>query len=267
MTTITTANTAGRTPVRIYTLDGGLTVFQEGGIMSDTGEFEGRPVLMPAPAFLIQHGDRWLLWDTGNGDRIADLPGGSEVKFGGRFSVSRTIKDQLAQLGLEPDDIEFVALSHLHQDHAGNVGLFPRATFLVSAAELAFARQIPTPFGIDGEATETLNGFKVDALDFDHDVFGDGSVSILRAPGHTPGSLVLLVRLENSGAVLLSGDLFHLRENYEKQLVPVPNSSRADTLASFDRFAKIVANTNARVVVQHDPGDYAGMPTFPKYLD
>ncbi|MFE8957378.1 MULTISPECIES: N-acyl homoserine lactonase family protein [Streptomyces] len=267
MTNTTTANPAGQTPVRIYTLDGGLTVFQQGSIMSDTGEFQDRPVLMPAPAFLIQHGNRWLLWDTGNGDRIADLPGGSELKFGGRFSVSRTLKGQLAELGLEPDDIEFVALSHLHQDHTGNVGLFPQATFLVSAAELAFARQIPTPFGIDGEATELLNRFKVDALDFDHDVFGDGSVTILRAPGHTPGSLVLLVKLENSGAVLLSGDLFHLRENYEKQLVPVPNASRADTLASFDRFAKIVANTDARVVVQHDPGDFAGMPTFPKYLD
>ena len=55
--------------------------------------------------------------------------------------------------------------------------------------------------------------------------------------------------------------------NYEQKLVPVPNVSRADTLASFDRFYRIVENTNARVFVQHDPGDYAGMPTFPKYLD
>ena len=255
-------------PVRLYTLDGGLTVFQEGGIMSDTLEFDGQPVLMPAPAFLIQHGERWLLWDTGNGDRLADLPNGEEVKFGGRFSVTRTLREQLGTLGLEPDDVEFVALSHLHQDHAGNVPLFPRATFLVGAVELAWASGIPTPFGVDAQATKLLTtDFKVDALEFDRDVFGDGSIRILRAPGHTPGSFVLLVRLANSGPVLLSGDLFHLREHYEQKLVPVPNVSRADTLASFDRFFRIVANTGARVVVQHDPGDFAAMPAFPKYLD
>ena len=265
-TSISTTDT-GQVPVQLYTLDGGLTVFQEGGIMSDTLEFDGQPVLMPAPAFLIRHGDRWLLWDTGNGDRLADLPNGEEVKFGGRFSVTRTLKDQLAQLGLAPDDIEYVALSHLHQDHAGNVPLFPKATFLVGAAELAWARGNPAPFGVDVEATKLLADFTVQALEYDLDVFGDRTVRILKAPGHTPGSYVLLVNLTNAGAVLLSGDLFHLRVNYDHKRVPVPNVSRADTLASFDRFYRIVDNTNARVVVQHDPGDFAGMPTFPKYLD
>lgn len=78
---------------------------------------------------------------------------------------------------------------------------------------------------------------------------------------------MLLIKLANSGNVLVSGDLYHTRENYEKGLVPSPNVSRADTLASMNRFAGIVANTHARVVIQHSPEDFAAMPAFPKYLD
>ena len=78
---------------------------------------------------------------------------------------------------------------------------------------------------------------------------------------------MLLIKLANSGTVLLSGDLFHTRQNYEKDLVPLVNSSRAETLASSQRFRALVANTNARVVIQHAPEDFASMPAFPKYLD
>jgi N-acyl homoserine lactone hydrolase len=78
---------------------------------------------------------------------------------------------------------------------------------------------------------------------------------------------MLLIKLAKSGAVLVSGDLYHTRENYEKELVPSSNVSRADTLASFQRFKGIVTNTHARVVIQHAPEDFAAMPAFPKYLD
>src|ERR1017187_7610381 len=106
-----------------------------------------------------------------------------------------------------------------------------------------------------------------DALDEDRDVFGDGTVRILKAPGHTPGSRMLLVKLAKSGPVLITGDLFHTRENYENDLVPSVNISRADTLASSQRLRRIAANTHARVVIQHDPTDFSSMPVFPKYLD
>ena len=106
-----------------------------------------------------------------------------------------------------------------------------------------------------------------DALDEDRDVFGDGSVRILKAPGHTPGSRMLLIKLAKSGTVLVTGDLFHTHQNYEKGLVCAANLSRADTLASSHRFKRIAANTHARVVSQHDPEDFASMPAFPEYLD
>lgn len=155
----------------------------------------------------------------------------------------------------------------VHQDHSGNIGLFPKATFLVAASELAWARGTPTPFGVEAASVALLGKVRVEPLDEDKDVFGDGSIKIIKAPGHTPGGRSLFVRLAKAGSLLVTGDLYHTRENYEKGLVPSPNVDRAQTLASFDRFKRIAANTKARVIVQHAPEDFAALPAFPKYLD
>ncbi|PJI44685.1 MAG: N-acyl homoserine lactonase family protein [Rhizobium sp.] len=257
---------APQAAVRLYTLDCGLTEFTDAAYFSDTGEYDGKSLALPTPCYLIRHGTEWLLWDTGNSDRLAALPGGV-TKFGGRFTMKRTLASQLAELGLKPDDIRFVAMSHLHQDHTGNLGLFPKATVLIAASELNWARGKPTPFGVDATAIAPLVQAHVEASDEDRDVFGDGSVRILKAPGHTPGSRMLLVRLAKTGPVLISGDLFHTRQNYQQTLVPAVNLSRADTLASTQRFSRLAANMHARVVIQHAPEDFASMPAFPKFLD
>ena len=104
-------------------------------------------------------------------------------------------------------------------------------------------------------------------IDGDHDVFGDGSVRILKAPGHTPGHQVLEIKLRKSGVVILSGDLYHTRDNRKYRRIPAINFERADTLASIDRIEKIVTNTKARLVVQHDMVDFRALPKFPAYLN
>lgn len=251
---------------KLYTLDCGLTEFPDAAVFSDTGEYDGEPIALPTPCYLIQHGDQWLLWDTGNGDKLAAIPGGEEA-FGGRFTMKRTLESQLAEIGLKPDDIDYVAISHLHRDHTGNIPLFPKATFLIAQSELDWARGKPTPFGVNLPTIEPLARFKVKASDFDEDVFGDGSVRLLKAPGHTPGHRMLEVQLRNTSPVLITGDLYHTRENYEKGLVPSANTDRAATLASFGRFKRVAANTHARVVIQHAPEDFAAMPKFPKFMD
>ncbi len=108
---------------------------------------------------------------------------------------------------------------------------------------------------------------KQQSIDGDYDVFGDGSVRILKTPGHTPGHQSLEIKLKNSGTVLLSGDLYHQRDSRKLRLVPSINYERADTLASIDRFERIAKNTNARVVIQHDLEDFRALPKFPAYLD
>jgi N-acyl homoserine lactone hydrolase len=98
-------------------------------------------------------------------------------------------------------------------------------------------------------------------------VFGDGTVKILRANGHTAGHQVLQLKLAKSGTVILSGDLFHTRENFEQDRMPVFNDSRGETLGSIDRIKRILKNTNGRLVIQHDPGDFQALPKIPAYLD
>jgi len=107
-----------------------------------------------------------------------------------------------------------------------------------------------------------------DALLFtdDHDVFGDGSVVIIQAPGHTSGHTVLLVRLAGAGPVLLTGDLWHRAESRRGRRMPVYNSSRAQTLASMDRVEALVAASDARIIVQHELADYQSLPRFPSGL-
>ena len=97
----------------------------------------------------------------------------------------------------------------------------------------------------------------------DHDVYGDGKVIVLNLPGHTPGHRGLLVRLA-SGPVLLSGDMYHFTEQVQRRGVPPFNTSRAETLASMDRFDRLGRNLRANVIVQHEPADVAKLPAFPQ---
>ena len=103
--------------VRLYTLDCGRIDFVDMSTFSDTGDHDGERGAMPVPCFLIRHGADWMLWDAGRGDEIAASPGGREM-VGLHFRVPVTLKSQQATLGLNPDDIRYVGLSHLHADTA-----------------------------------------------------------------------------------------------------------------------------------------------------
>lgn len=257
---------AAAAPVRLYAMDCGRLDIDDMGMFSDTGEHAGEKGVLAAPCFLIRHPKGDLIWDTGLGDRLAKVAGGV-ASPGGRSTVTLTLQAQLAQLGLKPADIRYVALSHMHADHAGNAALFPNATWLVDPVELKWALSKPTPLGVDPSLLTVLAKAATVPISEDHDVFGDGTVRILKTPGHTPGHKVLVLKLAEAGTVILSGDLFHSRENYERSLVPPVNVSRADTLASFGRVAGVIRQAHARLVVQHDRKDFEALPKFPAWLD
>jgi N-acyl homoserine lactone hydrolase len=254
--------------IRLYALDCGHIDAKNFGSFADTGEYDGKPGSMSAPCFVIRHPKGVLLWDTGLGDKIAQTKGGIDV-FGGAFhlTVASPLADQLKTLELAPADITYVAFSHLHFDHTSNANLFAQSTFIMNSKELVWASTTPPPFGVDPTTFSVYAAAKKQPIDGDYDVFGDGSVRILKAPGHTPGHQVLEVTLKKSGVVILSGDLYHARDNRTFRRVPVFNDSRAETLASIDRIETIVKNTHARFVIQHDPRDFVALPKFPKFLD
>jgi N-acyl homoserine lactone hydrolase len=261
-----TVQAASESGIRLYALNCGTIEMKDMAGYSDTGEYDGQSGIMADGCFLIQHPKGWLLWDTGLGDGLVGHPMEMPA-FGVRFYETVSLVSQLAQLGLSPKDILFVGISHAHMDHTGNLALFPGSQLLIQKAELAYSSSQSTMSAVDTHLAEREKQAHSDPLAGDHDVFGDGKVKILSTPGHTPGHQSLQIQLARTGTVILSGDLYHLRQNFLHRRVPVYNTNRAETLASEDRIEKILSNTHGRLVIQHDPKDFSALPAFPKYLD
>lgn len=257
--------------VQLYAMDCGRATFSDVGVFADDGSFNGQSRELVDPCYLIRHPEGDLLWDWGFPDAVADMPNGLELpEMGARVTMSAKLADQLAQLNVAPADIEFISLSHSHTDHTGNGNMFAGATWIVDADERAHmfrdearadTRSFSTYNELESAETRLIEG------DGDHDVFGDGSVTIIQTPGHTPGHAVLLVRLPESGPVLLTGDMYHLAESRERRTVPVFNTDRAQTLASMDKVERIAADTGARVIRQHVREDFEALPRFPEALN
>jgi len=188
------------------------------------------------------------------------------------YHLDKTITGQLAEIGLKTNDINYVALSHTHGDHIGNVGLFPNSTILMQRAEYSW---INSPDGTNDNVNQlkalarTLLGSPkhLQLLDGDTDVFGDGSVTLFSTPGHTPGSQSLLVHLKNSGFIILSGDVVHLEENFEKNTVPSLNTDKAASIASMDKVRRMIATYHAKLFINHDKAQADTLELLPEFYD
>ena len=211
--------------------------------------------------YLIHHTQGWLLWDTGITDAIAAKPDG-EAPADPRMTHWRrpkTLASQLEMLGVKPADIKYVAVSHTHPDHIGNVEMFPQTMLLVQKAEYEW----PSPLGVGRFKPE----HPVTKLEGDYDVFGDGSVTLLASPGHTPGHQSLLLKLPNTGAIVLSGDAVHFKSNWDIRRVPSGNTDKDKTLASMQRIADILAKENAQLWINHDKAQRDTLKMAPAYYD
>lgn len=223
------------------------------GRFSDVYAHQGLTLQIVYSCYLIRHGDDIMLWDTG------------QSMSAGVLAPKASIVDQLASLSLRPEQVRWVGISHYHGDHTGQVASFPAASLLIGKGDWDVVTSAKPPPNVNpAPFAHWIGGAgKVEPVPLDKDVFGDGRVIMLATPGHTPGHHSLLVRLRQSGAVLISGDLAHFHENYDSNGVPPFNTGRAETLASLDRVKKIVANTKALLIIQHDGRDVAKLPAFP----
>ena len=258
-----TARAAPAAPLQLWRLDCGEFVINDyNAFFSDTYQYRPGPKRLVSSCYLIRHGDRYLLWDTG---LPGELVGNPEVTPAQTQSLRERIAPQLARIGVRPDQITFVGISHYHLDHIGQAADFPGARLVIGARDLHLLRtEQPGPFIQPHRLRPWIEGgASMIAVSSDVDFFRDGRVVMLSMPGHTPGHFALLVRLD-SGPVLLSGDLYHFTEQVENRGVPPFNHNRADTLASMDRFDTIARNLGARVIIQHEPADIAKLPAFPQ---
>lgn len=228
----------------------------------------GQPFMFSDSCYLIHHGTDWMLWDSGYADAIADDPEGVAGPVNSRAYRTRTLVAQMNQIGVSPDQVSHIAFSHTHPDHVGNANLFLGATVYMQQAEYeaAFGPN-PAKYGFNPQYYDKLRYSKIIKLNGDYDVFGDGSVTILATPGHTPGHQSLLVHLPKTGAILLSGDVAHFEANFIHRRVPVFNFSAEESRASMDRVAIILKYEHAQLWINHDFKQTASILHVPQYYE
>jgi N-acyl homoserine lactone hydrolase len=225
------------------------------------GVNEGKSMDFVDNCYLIKHSQGWFVWDTGIPDGVAAMPNGL-VPADPRATTWRrpkTLASQLDELGVKPADIKSMAVSHTHPDHIGNVEMFPTAMLYVQKAEYEWP-------GAEGKPR-----FKpehpVTLLEGDRDIFGDGSLTIISTPGHTPGHQSLVVKLPKTGEVVLSGDAVHFQSNWENRGVPVNNVSKDQTLASMQKIADILDKDKARLWINHDKAQRDTLKLSPAFYE
>ena len=245
---------------RLYILNCGEGVAGDIGRWSP-GVNEGKSMDFVDNCYLIKHNSGWMLWDTGVTDAIAAMPNGQAPADpkATHWRRPKTLASQLDAVGVKPSDIKYLAISHTHPDHIGNVGLFPTSMLLVQKAEYEW----PAPLGVGRFKPE----HPVQKLEGDHDVFGDGSVIIISTPGHTPGHQSLLVKLPKTGAIVLSGDAVHFKDNWDNRRVPAINFDKDKTATSLQRIADLLAAEKAQLWINHDKTQRDSLKLAPEFFD
>jgi N-acyl homoserine lactone hydrolase len=222
---------------------------------------EGKSMNFVDSCYLIKHAQGWFLWDTGVADAVAAMPDGlapADPKAV-LWRRPKTLAGELDRLGVKPADIKGMAVSHTHPDHVGNVELFPTTMLYVQKAEYEW----PGP----NNAPRFKAEHPVTKLEGDRDIFGDGSVTILSTPGHTPGHQSLLVKLPKSGAIVLSGDAVHFTSNWEIRAVPSMNSNKEQTQASMLKIADTLAKEKAQLWINHDKAQRDSLKMSPEFYE
>lgn len=270
-----TYSAAPPTSLRLYVMDCGVTKIAEPSRFRMTRE-EIANIDLSVPCFLIVHPKGTLLWETGAVPDSAWTPNGRvqpvAVTITGNqqrtVTMIRSLRAQLAELGYSPADITFLALSHLHWDHTANANAFAGSTWLVPKAERdAMFGATPPPLSQPVNYAALKNSRTVIVGLPTHDVFGDGTVVLRSAPGHTPGHQLLELRLAQTGNVVLSGDLYHHPEARTLQRVPAIEFDTAQSRASRATIEALLAQSGAQLWIQHDLGFNARLRKSPAFYE
>jgi glyoxylase-like metal-dependent hydrolase (beta-lactamase superfamily II) len=224
--------------------------------------------MMSAPCFLIAHPKGTLAWDVGViPDGALKTPG---IPIGqGYATATRPLKAQMAEAGYSPADITYLAMSHYHYDHVANANQFTGATWLARQIErdAMFAESAPTKLNYYANYSALKDSKTIILKDDEYDVFGDGSVILKSAPGHTAGHQVLFLKLAKTGPVLLSGDLYHYPEERTLNRVPTFEFNQEQTAQSRAAIEAFLKKTGAQLWIQHDYVGNSKLKKAPAYYE
>ena len=253
----------------------------------DCGALEGDPVRfnlkreemattnMSVACYLVAHPNGTLVWDTG---AVPDMDVKAEnqstryhivlTNTDRYVTLAKSLKGQLAEAGYSPKGITYLAQSHYHWDHTANSNDFATATWLVRQVERDAMFAEKPPDLVERSGFDALRSAKTVIIKTDeYDVFGDGTVMIKSAPGHTPGHQVLLVKLTRTGPVLLSGDLYHYPEERTLGRVPTFDADAAQNRKARAAIDTYVKNNRAQLWIQHDFKANAALKKGPAFYD
>ena len=234
------------TSPRLYVFDCGTLVYnkpEDYNLRRD----EVKDTNMGVTCYLVVHPKGVLMYDTGLNDRLVGRPLYENVLDGYGQIKFNTLSGQLADIGVTPASINYLVLSHYHWDHIGNAGDFAGSTWLVYKGDhdqmfSSAARAYPW-----FSQYSALENSKTMLLSGDHDVFGDGTVVVLATPGHTEGHCSLLVRLKNTGPVVLSGDLYHYAEERDLNRMPDEEKTTGTSRVTPEDRGPVAADRSAAV--------------------
>jgi N-acyl homoserine lactone hydrolase len=221
---------------------------------------------MVVPCYLIVHPKGTLMWDVGaipdssfQSNQPATLSYDTDT-----VTSPKPLLPQLTALGYPPRTITYVAFSHYHFDHIANANAFAGSTWLVHAAERdAMFAASPK----QQSAYDRLRHSKTVILpNTDYDVFGDGTVVIKYAPGHTPGHQVLALKLPKTGPVLIAGDLWHYAAERKASRAPEGEANGQQTFASRAAMEAYLKQSGAQLWIEHDPRTFHRLNKAPDYI-
>jgi glyoxylase-like metal-dependent hydrolase (beta-lactamase superfamily II) len=222
---------------------------------------------MAIPCILVAHPKGNLMWDNGDiPDRA--FPSGGGPATAGVVTQAKPLLPQLAAVGYTPADIKFLAMSHYHGDHVANASAFAGSIWLVRKVERdrMFSSE-PIPRSDPANYSALKNSQTVIIDQDEYDVFGDRTVIIKSAPGHTPGHQVLFLKLAKTGPVVLSGDLYHYPEERTLGRLPVAEFNKDQTVASRAALDVFLKKTGAQLWIQHDFLGNAKLKKAPEYYE
>ena len=252
--------------VRLYVFENGSIRGLDPKLFNFTRE-ELKEVDFTNTSYLIVHPRGTLMFDAGAVEDSHFKADGAPVTEG-IMTATKPLLPQLASAGYTPSDIDYFALSHYHSDHTANANAFASAIWIVQKAERDFMFA-DKPQGIIQPAQySALRNAKTELLDNENfDVFGDGTVQVLAAPGHTPGHQVLFVRLPKRGPVLLAGDLYHYPEERTTGRIPTFEFNAEQSKASRARVEAFIKQMSAQLWIEHDIATHAKLPKAPAYVE
>jgi glyoxylase-like metal-dependent hydrolase (beta-lactamase superfamily II) len=259
--------------MRLYVFtSGSLGGFPKGALqIGGQGNIDWAPVGF----YVIKHPKGNVIFDTGNNDKTITNPDGWWGPLAKGFGLKMTQNDamaaQLGKIGLKTSDIKYVVVGHMHLDHGGNISQFPNATFVVQNDEMK-AAWWPDPgysiYYIPGDFADSKT-YNMIRLDGDLDLFGDRSIEIRRAPGHTPGSQFAIVRLPKTGTVVLTSDVVYLKESLEKNLIPpIPGTwSPMGMYEGYQKVRQVRDGEKASIFYAHDPEVFKATKQAPDFYE